>query len=314
MGQTGTQIDGVRLKALTTEGRNQNTLEIDKASAYEIVRLINQEDKTVAYAVEEALPQIAKAVEAAYAALLNGGRLVYCGAGTSGRLGVLDASECRPTYGVDDNTVVGLIAGGKDAMFTAKEGAEDSEMLCVEDLKAIGFCKKDVLVGIAASGRTPYCIGGLKYANGLGAVTVSVCCSKNSTMSQVAQIPIEAVTGPEAVTGSTRMKAGTAQKMVLNMLSTATMIRMGKVYSNLMVDVQPTNKKLIVRAQNIFMQATGATAERAKELLAQTDYHVKLAIVMELCGLQKAQAQKLLDQNGGHIGRAVAAKEEVLGQ
>ncbi len=305
----GQQIDGRKLKALSTEGRNQNTLAIDKASAYEIVKLINEEDKTVADAVEAALPNIAKAVEAANAALSSGGRLIYCGAGTSGRLGVLDASECRPTYGVDDNTVVGLIAGGKDAMFTAKEGAEDSETLCVEDLKAIGFCKKDVLVGIAASGRTPYCVGGLKYANELGAVTVSVCCSKDSAMSKIAQIPIEAVTGPEAVTGSTRMKAGTAQKMILNMLSTATMILQGKVYSNLMVDVQPTNQKLIVRAQNIFMQATGASEERAKELLAQTDYHVKLAIVMELCGLEKPRAQKLLDENGGHIGRAVTARE-----
>lgn len=304
------QIDQSRLRALSTEGRNPNTLAIDTASAEEIVRLINNEDKTVAYAVEKALPQIAKAVEAANAALTAGGRLIYCGAGTSGRLGVLDASECRPTYGVDDNTVVGLIAGGKDAMFTAKEGAEDSKTLCVEDLKAINFTAKDVLIGIAASGRTPYCIGGLEYANALGAVTVSVCCSKDSAMSKIAQIPIEAVTGPESVTGSTRMKAGTAQKMVLNMLSTATMILQGKVYSNLMVDVQPTNEKLIIRARNIFMQATGADEQTAEMRLAQTDYHVKLAIVMELCGLSKEDAQALLDRNHGHIGRAMAEQKK----
>lgn len=297
-----------KLKSLSTEGRNERTLAIDTASAEEIVRLINNEDKTVAGAVEKALPQIAKAVEAANAALSEGGRLIYCGAGTSGRLGVLDASECRPTYGVDDNTVVGLIAGGKDAMFTAKEGAEDSKTLCVEDLKGINFTKKDVLVGVAASGRTPYCIGGLEYANALGAVTVSVCCSKDSAMSKIAQIPIEAVTGPESVTGSTRMKAGTAQKMVLNMLSTAVMILQGKVYSNLMVDVQPTNEKLMVRARNIFMQATGADEETAVRLLTQTNYQVKTAIVMELCGLTRADAETLLERHHGHIGHAMAEK------
>ncbi len=301
----GNQIDQNRLKALSTEGRNQNTLNIDTASAEEIVRMINNEDKTVAFAVEKALPQIASAVEAIHAALSKGGRLIYCGAGTSGRLGVLDASECRPTYGVDDNTVIGLIAGGKDAMFYAKEGAEDSQTLCVDDLKAIHFSEKDVLVGVAASGRTPYCIGGLEYANSIGAVTVSVCCSKDSTMSKIAQIPIEAVTGSESVTGSTRMKAGTAQKMILNMLSTASMILQGKVYSNLMVDVQPTNEKLIIRARNIFMQATGANEARAEELLEQTHYHVKLAIVMELCGLEMQTAQALLEKNHGHIGHAI---------
>jgi N-acetylmuramic acid 6-phosphate etherase len=306
-------MDQAQLKTLSTEGRNQNTLQIDTASAEEIVRLINNEDKTVAYAVEKALPQIAKAVEAANHALSNGGRVIYCGAGTSGRLGVLDASECRPTYGVDDNTVVGLIAGGKDAMFTAKEGAEDMPELCVADLKEIGFTKQDVLVGIAASGRTPYCIGGLEYANALGAVTVSVCCSKDSKMSKLAQIPIEAVTGPEAVTGSTRMKAGTAQKMILNIISTATMILQGKVYQNLMVDVQPTNEKLRVRARNILMQATGVSEEQAAKLLDTTSYKVKPAIVMELCGLSFADAQKLLDQNGGHIGRSIAACSKVRG-
>ncbi len=300
------QIDQSRLRALTTEGRNPNTMAIDTASAEEIVRLINNEDKTVAYAVEKALPQIAKAVEAASAALSVGGRLIYVGAGTSGRLGILDASECRPTYGVDDNTVVGLMAGGKEAMFAAKEGAEDSLTLCEEDLKAIDFTAKDVLVGIAASGRTPYCIGGMNYAKSIGATTVSVCCSKDSAMSKIADIPIEAVTGPESVTGSTRMKAGTAQKMILNMLSTASMILQGKVYSNLMVDVQTSNEKLVIRARNIFMQATGSDEETAIKRLAQTGNKVKLAIVMELCDLEIDAAKALLEKNNGHIGRAMA--------
>ncbi len=300
------QIDQSRLRALTTEGRNPNTMAIDTASAEEIVRLINNEDKIVAFAVEQALPQIAKAVEAASNALANGGRLIYVGAGTSGRLGILDASECRPTYGVDDNTVVGLMAGGKEAMFAAKEGAEDSLTLCEEDLKAIDFTAKDVLVGIAASGRTPYCIGGMNYAKSIGATTVSVCCSQDSALSKIADIPIEAVTGPESVTGSTRMKAGTAQKMILNMLSTASMILQGKVYSNLMVDVQTSNEKLVIRARNIFMQATGCDEETAIRRLAQTNNKVKLAIVMELCGLELEEAEALLARNNGHIGRAMA--------
>ncbi len=300
------QIDQSRLRALTTEGRNPNTMAIDTATAEEIVRLINNEDKTVAYAVEKALPQIAKAVEAASAALSNGGRLIYVGAGTSGRLGVLDASECRPTYGVDDNTVVGVMAGGREALFSAMEGAEDSLTLCEEELKEINFTAKDVLVGVAASGRTPYCIGGINYAKSIGATTVSVCCSKDSAMSKLADIPIEAVTGPESVTGSTRMKAGTAQKMILNMLSTASMILQGKVYSNLMVDVQTSNEKLVIRARNIFMQATGCDEETAIKRLAQTDNKVKLAIVMELCGLEIDEAKALLDRHKGHIGHAMA--------
>lgn len=300
------QIDQSKLRALTTEGRNPNTMNIDTASAEEIVRLINNEDKTVAYAVEKALPQIAKAVEAASKALSEGGKLIYIGAGTSGRLGILDASECRPTYGVDDNTVVGLMAGGREAMFAAKEGAEDSLTLCEEELKEIGFSAKDVLVGVAASGRTPYCIGGLNYAKSIGAVTVSVCCSKDSAMSKIVDIPIEAVTGPESVTGSTRMKAGTAQKMILNMLSTASMILQGKVYSNLMVDVQTSNEKLVIRARNIFMQATGCDEETAIKRLEQTNNQVKLAIVMELCGLDIDAAKALLDKHNGHIGRAMA--------
>ncbi len=300
------QIDQSRLRALTTEGRNPNTMAIDTATAEEIVRMINNEDKTVAYAVEKAIPQIAKAVEAASKALSEGGRLIYCGAGTSGRLGILDASECRPTYGVDDNTVVGLMAGGREAMFAAKEGAEDSLTLCEQDLKDINFTAKDVLVGIAASGRTPYCIGGLNYAKSIGATTVSVCCSKDSAMSKIVDIAIEAVTGPEAVTGSTRMKAGTAQKMVLNILSTASMILQGKVYSNLMVDVQTSNEKLVIRARNILMQATGCDEETAIRLLDITGNKVKLAIVMQLLGLEKDEAQALLDANKGHIGRAMA--------
>ncbi|MBR4959813.1 MAG: N-acetylmuramic acid 6-phosphate etherase, partial [Clostridia bacterium] len=223
------------LKKLATEGRNPRSANIDKASPAEIAAIINAEDKTVAEAVEKALPQIGAQIEAAAYALQHGGRLIYIGAGTSGRLGVLDAAECRPTYGVDDNTVVGLIAGGMGAMFSAVEGAEDSLTLAEEELRAVGFNEKDFLVGVAASGRTPYVKGGLAYARSIGARTGSIACTSPAEISAFADIPVEVVTGPEVVTGSTRMKAGTAQKMVLNMLSTGAMIRCGKVMGNLMV-------------------------------------------------------------------------------
>jgi len=267
------------LKKLATEGRNPRSAHIDTASPEEIVRIINAEDKTVAEAVEKASGQIAKQIEAAAYALQHGGRLIYIGAGTSGRLGVIDAAECRPTYGVDDNTIVGLIAGGMGAMFSAVEGAEDSLTLAEEELRAIGFCKDDFLVGVAASGRTPYVKGGLAYARSIGAVTGSVACTSPAEISALADIPVEVVTGPEVVTGSTRMKAGTAQKMVLNMLSTGAMVRCGKVMGNLMVDVQATNDKLRARALRIVMEAAEVDRETAEKALAEAGGSAKKAIL-----------------------------------
>ena len=267
------------LKKLATEGRNPRSANIDKASPEEIVRIIGAEDKTVAESVEKAHGQIAKQIEAAAYALQHGGRLIYFGAGTSGRLGVIDAAECRPTYGVDDNTVIGLIAGGMGAMFSAVEGAEDSLTLAEEELRAIQLTEKDFAVGIAASGRTPYVKGGLAYARSLGCVTGSIACTSPAEISALADIPVEVVTGPEVVTGSTRMKAGTAQKMVLNMLSTGAFIRCGKVMGNLMVDVQATNDKLRTRALRIVMEAADVDAETAQAALTEAGGSAKKAIL-----------------------------------
>ena len=267
------------LKKLATEGRNPRSANIDKASPEEIVRIIGAEDKTVAESVEKAHGQIAKQIEAAAYALQNGGRLIYFGAGTSGRLGVIDAAECRPTYGVDDNTVIGLIAGGMGAMFSAVEGAEDSLTLAEEELRDIQLTEKDFVVGIAASGRTPYVKGGLAYARSLGCVTGSIACTSPAEISALADIPVEVVTGPEVVTGSTRMKAGTAQKMVLNMLSTGVFILCGKVMGNLMVDVQATNDKLRARALRIVMEAADVDAETAQAALTEAGGSAKKAIL-----------------------------------
>lgn len=296
---------GVNLSALVTEQRNPNTMQIDEVSTEELVRLINAEDKTVPLAVEKELPQIAKAIDVIAGQIETGGRLFYCGAGTSGRLGVLDASECPPTYGVDPGLVVGLIAGGKEALLSAREGAEDSETLCEEDLRANGFNEKDVLCGIAASGRTPYVIGGMKYAKALGAPVISLTCNPVSEMAALADIAISPVVGPEVVTGSTRMKAGTAQKLVLNMLSTGVMIKLGKTYGNLMVDVQPTNLKLVARTRRIVMQATDATEEEAEAALSQCGHHPKTAILMLLKGVDAQKAETLLKESGGRIKAAL---------
>lgn len=274
------------LKKLATEGRNPRSANIDKASPEEIVRIINAEDKTVAESVEKAHGQIAKQVEAAAYALQHGGRLIYFGAGTSGRLGVIDAAECRPTYGVDDNTVIGLIAGGMGAMFSAVEGAEDSLTLAEEELQGIHLTEKDFVIGVAASGRTPYVKGGLRYARSLGCVTGSVSCTSPAEISALADIPVEVVTGPEVVTGSTRMKAGTAQKMVLNMVSTGAFIRCGKVMGNLMVDVQVTNDKLRARALRIVMEAAEVDRETAEKALAEAGGSAKKAILSLLGGLR----------------------------
>jgi N-acetylmuramic acid 6-phosphate etherase len=298
-------MDRLKLKKLTTESRNENTMDIDRISTLEMVGKINNEDKKVAKAVEKELPKIAEAIDSITLRMYKGGRLIYIGAGTSGRLGILDASECPPTFGVSEEIVQGIIAGGKEAIFRAKEGAEDSKQLAVEDLKSKNITANDTIVGIAASGRTPYVIGGLEYANEIGALTVSVTCNADSEVSKTAKISIAPVVGAEVITGSTRLKAGTAQKLVLNMLSTGAMIKLGKVYGNLMVDVKSSNEKLVERAKLIVCEATGVDTEEAREVLDKTEFDVKLAIFMILSKLNKEQARIILDQNKGYIAKAL---------
>ena len=298
----------VDLDRIATEQRNPDTARIDEVSTLEMITLINREDRKVAEAVGEVLPAIAEAVDLIAEKLSAGGRLIYIGCGTSGRLGILDASECPPTYNVSPETVQGLIAGGMQAVFKAVEGAEDSRELAVEDLKRIGFSRMDVLCGLAASGRTPYVLGGMAYARGIGAKVISVTCCKGSPVDREADIGIAPQPGPEVITGSTRMKSGTAQKMVLNMLSTGAMIRMGKVYGNLMVDMQATNEKLVRRCQRVVMNATGAGEQEAAAALEQCGYHCKTAIVMILCGTDHEGAEALLEHAGGRIASAVGGK------
>ena len=293
------------LSTLITEQRNPNSMHVDSLSALEIVQLMNEEDKQVPLAIEKCLPQIAQAVERIVAAFQQGGRLVYIGAGTSGRLGVLDASECPPTFGVSPEMVKGIIAGGERALRHPIEGAEDSKTQAVVDLQTIQFSSKDVLVGIAASGRTPYVIGALEYAKSLGSVTVSIASNPNSAMANIVDIAIDTVVGPEVLTGSSRLKSGTAQKLVLNMLTTASMILMGKCYQNLMVDVQASNEKLKARAIRIVMQATDCDKALAEETLKQADQNAKLAIMMILSGLDRAQAEALLEKHQGKLQLAL---------
>ena len=293
------------LSTLITEQRNPNSMNVDSLSALEIVQLMNEEDKQVPLAIEKCLPQIAQAVERIVAAFQQGGRLVYIGAGTSGRLGVLDASECPPTFGVSPEMVKGIIAGGERALRHPIEGAEDSKAQAVVDLQTIQFSSKDVLVGIAASGRTPYVIGALEYAKSLGSVTVSIASNPNSAMANIVDIAIDTVVGPEVLTGSSRLKSGTAQKLVLNMLTTASMILMGKCYQNLMVDVQASNEKLKARAIRIVMQATDCNKALAEETLKQADQNAKLAIMMILSGLDRAQAEALLEKHQGKLQLAL---------
>ena len=293
------------LSTLITEQRNPNSMHVDSLSALEIVQLMNEEDKQVPLAIEKCLPQIAQAVERIVAAFQQGGRLVYIGAGTSGRLGVLDASECPPTFGVSPEMVKGIIAGGERALRHPIEGAEDSKAQAVVDLQTIQFSSKDVLVGIAASGRTPYVIGALEYAKSLGSVTVSIASNPNSAMANIVDIAIDTVVGPEVLTGSSRLKSGTAQKLVLNMLTTASMILMGKCYQNLMVDVQASNEKLKARAIRIVMQATDCDKAIAEETLKQADQNAKLAIMMILSGLDRAQAEALLEKHHGKLQLAL---------
>jgi len=292
---------------MITEGRNPASQNIDELSTEAMLRVINDEDKKVALAVEAIVPQIADAVDAICAAFKAGGRLIYCGAGTSGRLGILDASECPPTFGTPREQVIGLIAGGHTAILQAVENAEDNREQGAQDLKDIHFSRHDVLVGIAASGRTPYVLGALAYANELGATTVSLTCNPGSAMSQVAAIALTPVVGPEVVTGSSRMKAGTAQKLVLNMLTTGSMIRSGKVYGNLMVDVEATNQKLVQRQVNIVMQATDCDDATASAALTACGGHCKTAILMVLADLAADEAKALLSQHQGFIRQALQA-------
>lgn len=298
-------MNNIKLDKLITESRNKNSLNIDKVSTLEMVKIMNNEDKKVAEAVERELPQIAKAIDEIAKRINKGGRLIYIGAGTSGRLGVLDASECPPTYGVSEELVQAIIAGGNEAIFRAKEGAEDSKELSVQDLKEKYINKNDTVVGLAASGRTPYVIGGLEYANKIGAMTVSITCNGDSEVSKVSKIAIAPIVGPEVITGSTRLKSGTAQKLVLNMISTGVMIKLGKVYGNLMVDVRATNEKLIERSKKIVCEATGVDREEATRVLIETDLNVKLSIFMILSGLDKNNAKKKLDYSKGYIAEAM---------
>lgn len=297
----------VELQKIATEQRNPNTMNIDTLSTLDMVNLINREDHRVADAVGEVTDKIAQAVDVIAEKLAAGGRLIYCGAGTSGRLGILDAVECPPTYSTDPETVQALMAGGYGAIFKAVEGAEDSKELGVEDMKNIHFSRKDVLVGIAASGRTPYVRGCMEYAKQLGAPTVAVTCCPGSELDQFADIGIAPAPGPEVVTGSTRMKSGTAQKMVLNMLSTGAMIKLGKVYGNLMVDVKPSNEKLIRRCVTIVCSAAECTEAEATKALEECDYRPKVAIVMVLRGVNAETACVMLQKAEGRIAKVLEA-------
>ncbi|MFD2305830.1 N-acetylmuramic acid 6-phosphate etherase [Enterococcus termitis] len=288
------------LEKLTTERRNQETMNLDELTVKEALIKMNLEDQKVALAVKEALPQIEPAVDAIIDAFKKGGRLIYMGAGTSGRLGVLDAAECVPTFGVEPEMVQGLIAGGQKAMTIAVEGAEDSKEFGKADLVEINLTDKDIVVGIAASGRTPYVIGGLTYATSVGAATASVACNKDAEISRYALFPIEVDAGPEFLTGSTRLKSGTAQKLILNMLSTVSMIGIGKVYNNLMVDVKATNEKLVERSKRIIMEATSCDYPTAETYFVNADENVKLAIVMLLTNSSKEEAEAKLIQ-GNHF-------------
>ena len=294
------------LKKMTTETRNTASENLDCMSALEIVTLMNREDARIAPAVGQQLPQIARAVDLCVSSLENGGRIVYMGAGTSGRLAAIDAAECPPTFGVSRDTVIGLIAGGNQIEISLVNDKEDSPECGRADLQGIGLTGKDIVIGIAASGRTPYVIGGMEYAKSLGCNTVSIACNGNSEIGKRAIVAIEVIVGSEVLTGSTRLRAGTSQKMILNMISTASMVRFGKVYRNLMVDVVQTNEKLVARAQGILMEATGITREEAVSVLEKAGGSVKKAIVMVLASCSAEDAQKRLDKARGHVREALA--------
>lgn len=297
------------LSRITTEQRNPNSADIDTLSTQEMLRILNEEDARVAPAVAEQLPYIAQAVDGIVERMQNGGRLIYIGAGTSGRLGVLDASECPPTFNTPPELVVGLIAGGDHALRHAVEHVEDSPEAGAEALREIGLTSGDTVVGIAASGRTPFVLGAIAYAREIGALAVGICNSADSALSAAVDIPIAVISGPEVITGSTRMKSGTAQKLVLNMLSTGAMIKLGKTYGNLMVDVQPTNEKLRVRAVRIVSEATGLDSDAAREALSNAGGDVKVAIVSTLTGLNAASAKAQIDAANGRIRTVIEGAE-----
>ena len=296
----------MNLEGLTTEARNEATKKIDQVSTLEMVTLINQEDQKVAQAIEKVLPQIAAAIDAAAERFKKGGRLIYCGAGTSGRLGALDAIELTPTYSVSPERAFGILAGGEKAMYQAIEGAEDSKELAIEDLTQHQLTARDVVIAIAASGRTPYAVSAIEYGKKVGALTISVTCNNQSPMNQLAEIGIAPIVGPEVITGSTRMKAGSAQKMVLNMFSTGMMVKVGNIYQNLMVNVQPTNEKLIQRATNIIKEAAEIEESQAKEYLEAAQLEVAPAIVMAKAHVDFQKAKQLLAEHDGRISEVLA--------
>ncbi|MFD9982254.1 N-acetylmuramic acid 6-phosphate etherase [Streptomyces massasporeus] len=297
------------LESLTTEAFRPELADIDRLPTLDIARLMNGEDATVAGAVAARLPGIAAAIDAVAERMARGGRLVYAGAGTAGRLGILDASECPPTFNTDPSQVVGLIAGGPDAVVTSVEGAEDSRDLARTDLEALAPTPDDTVVGISASGRTPYAIGAVEHARARGCLTIGLACNPGSPLAAAADHGIEIVVGPELLTGSTRLKSGTAQKLVLNMLSTITMIRLGKTYGNLMVDVRASNDKLRARSHRIVALATGAEDKEIEEALTATDGEVKNAILTILAGVDGPTAARLLAESGGHLRAALAASD-----
>lgn len=295
----------MNLEGLTTEARNEATKKIDQVSTLEMVTLINQEDQKVAQAIEKVLPQIAAAIDAAAERFKKGGRLIYCGAGTSGRLGALDAIELTPTYSVSPERAFGILAGGEKAMYQAIEGAEDSKELAIENLTQHQLTARDVVIAIAASGRTPYAVSAIEYGKKVGALTISVTCNNQSPMNQLAEIGIAPIVGPEVITGSTRMKAGSAQKMVLNMFSTGIMVKVGNIYQNLMVNVQPTNEKLIQRATNIIKEAAEIEESQAKEYLEAAQLEVAPAIVMAKAHVDFQKAKQLLADHDGRISEVL---------
>lgn len=300
----------IDLSKLDTEKINKNTVNIDRVSTVEMITLMNNEDFTVAEAVKKEVKNIAKAVDIIHERLSEGGRLIYVGAGNSGRLGVLDACECPPTFGVNEGVVIGILSGGYDATVRANEGSEDIEEGAIEELKRIKLCEKDAIVGLSASGRTPYVKGALKYAKKLGSTHIAISCVKDAEISSLGQVAIEIITGAEVVTGSTRLKAGTAQKMVLNMLSTGAMIKCGKVYGNYMVDVRANNNKLVERSKKIIMECTSVDREKAEKYLQESDKNVKVAVFMILSGLNKQESIELLAKNDNTIYKALQAIEK----
>ncbi|RKD76124.1 N-acetylmuramic acid 6-phosphate etherase [Sinobaca qinghaiensis] len=295
----------IDVQSIKTESRNVKTLDIDEKSTYEMMSIINEEDAIVPLAVSRALPAVVLAAEKITEAFQKGGRLIYTGAGTSGKLGLLDASECPPTYGVDPSQVIALLAGGDEALKTTREDAEDNAEAGRSDILSVKVTENDVVVGIAASGRTPYTLGAIEAANSQGAFTIALVCSSGSLMAAEASHAIELILGPEIITGSTRMKAGTAQKLVLNMLSTVSMIKIGKVYSNLMVDVQPTNLKLQERALSIVMEASGADRNEAATAMQEQKNNTKAAIVQLITGEGGEYPEQLLGKHNGHLREAI---------